>query len=78
MSKYILLFLFAFFALSAADNHYKEGEVITLWVDKVGPIDNPQETYQYFSLPFCSPKEKLNLARIWERLSKVMNSEAVL
>ena len=26
-----------------------------LWFNKVGPYNNPQETYQYFDLPFCRP-----------------------
>ena len=32
---------------------YTDGEKITLWVNKVGPYENPQETYSYYSLPFC-------------------------
>ena len=32
---------------------YTEGEKVTLWVNKVGPYENPQETYSYYSLPFC-------------------------
>lgn len=34
---------------------YKDGEEVTLWVNKVGPYHNPQETYKYYSLPFCRP-----------------------
>ena len=26
---------------------------MALWVNKVGPYNNPQETYNYYSLPFC-------------------------
>lgn len=29
-----------------------------LWVNKVGPLRNPQETYLYYSLPWCVPKGK--------------------
>jgi hypothetical protein len=32
---------------------YTDGEMVTLWVNKVGPYENPQETYSYYSLPFC-------------------------
>jgi transmembrane 9 superfamily protein 3 len=32
---------------------YTDGEKVTLWVNKVGPYENPQETYSYYSLPFC-------------------------
>eukprot|EP01125_Pyxidicula_operculata_P009058 TRINITY_DN2993_c0_g1_i1.p1 TRINITY_DN2993_c0_g1~~TRINITY_DN2993_c0_g1_i1.p1 ORF type:complete len:580 (-),score=141.83 TRINITY_DN2993_c0_g1_i1:196-1935(-) len=34
---------------------YEEGERITLWANKVGPYRNPQETYEYYSLPYCRP-----------------------
>eukprot|EP01117_Protostelium_nocturnum_P010038 TRINITY_DN3579_c0_g1_i1.p1 TRINITY_DN3579_c0_g1~~TRINITY_DN3579_c0_g1_i1.p1 ORF type:complete len:597 (+),score=172.45 TRINITY_DN3579_c0_g1_i1:59-1849(+) len=44
--------------ITFADNHYKDGELVTLWVDKVGPFDNPQETYSYLSLPFCHPSQE--------------------
>jgi transmembrane 9 superfamily protein 3 len=31
---------------------------MTVWVNKVGPYHNPQETYNYFDLPFCkAPKD---------------------
>lgn len=29
-----------------------------LWMNTVGPYDNRQETYSYYSLPFCSGKKK--------------------
>ena len=35
------------------DHTYKDGEEAILWVNKVGPYHNPQETYLYYSLPFC-------------------------
>jgi transmembrane 9 superfamily protein 1 len=35
--------------------HYKEGEKVTVFVNKVGPYFNPQETYHYYSLPVCRP-----------------------
>lgn len=34
---------------------YKEGEKVTLYVNKVGPYFNPQETYHYYQLPVCRP-----------------------
>ena len=36
---------------------YSVGEEVILWVNKVGPFRNPQETYFYYSLPFCQPRE---------------------
>ena len=35
---------------------FEDGEVVPLWYNKVGPYNNPQETYQYFDLPFCRPE----------------------
>jgi len=32
---------------------YKTGDRVVLWVNNVGPYYNPQESYKYFSLPFC-------------------------
>eukprot|EP01102_Stenamoeba_stenopodia_P021786 TRINITY_DN8878_c0_g3_i2.p1 TRINITY_DN8878_c0_g3~~TRINITY_DN8878_c0_g3_i2.p1 ORF type:complete len:420 (+),score=66.20 TRINITY_DN8878_c0_g3_i2:309-1568(+) len=32
-------------------------ESVVLWVNKVGPFRNPQETYEYYSLPFCKPTQ---------------------
>ena len=28
---------------------------MVLWLNKIGPFHNPQETYPYYSLPFCKP-----------------------
>ena len=30
---------------------------ITVYVNKVGPYANPQETYHYYSLPVCRPEK---------------------
>jgi transmembrane 9 superfamily member 3 len=38
-------------------HRYERGEEVILWVNKIGPYRNPQETYFYYSLPFCQPKE---------------------
>ncbi|CAD5123825.1 DgyrCDS12133 [Dimorphilus gyrociliatus] len=40
-------------------NHkYEDGEEVVLWMNTVGPYHNRQETYEYFSLPFCAGKKK--------------------
>jgi transmembrane 9 superfamily protein 3 len=31
------------------------GDEVTFWFNKIGPYHNPQETYAYYSLPFCRP-----------------------
>jgi len=38
---------------------YTDGEEVILWVNKVGPFRNPQETYPYYSLPFCQPEKQI-------------------
>ncbi|KAK4271183.1 hypothetical protein QN277_019913 [Acacia crassicarpa] len=50
----LLLLLSPVFA-SESDHRYQQDERIILWVNKVGPYNNPQETYNYYSLPFCRP-----------------------
>lgn len=32
---------------------YGDSEQVVIWVNKIGPFNNPQETYTYNSLPFC-------------------------
>ena len=34
---------------------YKDNEPVMLYVNKVGPYFNPQETYHYYQLPVCRP-----------------------
>jgi len=36
-----------------SDERYQDGEEVGLWVNKVGPFQNPQETYMYYTLPYC-------------------------
>ncbi|XP_034940032.1 transmembrane 9 superfamily member 3-like [Chelonus insularis] len=49
-----LIFGFLHPVLSDEVNHvYQDGEEITLWVGPLRPYNNKQETYPYYSLPFC-------------------------
>jgi transmembrane 9 superfamily protein 3 len=42
-------------------NHiYHRGDPVHMYFNKVGPYHNPQETYSYFSLPFCGESKNLN------------------
>ncbi|GIL57276.1 hypothetical protein Vafri_12531 [Volvox africanus] len=43
--------------LGSGDHKYKQGDSIMLYANKVGPFQNPTETYQYYNLPFCQPKD---------------------
>ncbi|KRX45003.1 Transmembrane 9 superfamily member 3 [Trichinella murrelli] len=47
---------------------YKDGEEVVLWMNTVGPYHNLQETYPYFSLPFCRGS-KLAIAHYHETIS---------
>merc|ERR1712071_341459 len=55
-------FMCVTFAGGDEHNHlYEENEEVVLWVNTVGPYHNRQETYLYFSLPFCrGPKETIS------------------
>mmetsp|Transcript_14292 Transcript_14292/g.19538 ORF Transcript_14292/g.19538 Transcript_14292/m.19538 type:complete len:693 (-) Transcript_14292:269-2347(-) len=58
------------------DHRYAPGDKVNLWVNKVGPYANPQEAYEYYSLPYCAPQtehesetfNKLKAHSIGERL----------
>eukprot|EP01127_Copromyxa_protea_P015585 TRINITY_DN4500_c0_g1_i1.p1 TRINITY_DN4500_c0_g1~~TRINITY_DN4500_c0_g1_i1.p1 ORF type:complete len:597 (+),score=104.70 TRINITY_DN4500_c0_g1_i1:40-1791(+) len=56
---FALLILFCTVPSSADENDHKyhNFDPIPLWVNKVGPFRNPQETYEYYSLPFCRPEK---------------------
>jgi hypothetical protein len=44
-----------FFLAAAARREYKVGDKVPLWASRVGPFNNPSETYEYYRLPFCRP-----------------------
>ncbi|GBM44965.1 Transmembrane 9 superfamily member 3 [Araneus ventricosus] len=60
-----IAFLFVLcFTLTSSDEHthkYETNEEVVLWMNTVGPYHNRQETYAYFSLPFCTgPKKSID------------------
>jgi transmembrane 9 superfamily protein 3 len=55
---------------------YKTEEPVKLWVNKVGPYNNPQETYNYYSLPFCQPSE--NPSHKWGGLGEVLGGNELI
>ncbi|KAL8159998.1 LOW QUALITY PROTEIN: hypothetical protein V2J09_001535 [Rumex salicifolius] len=78
-SLFSLLFPFALFLsafASESDHKFKTNEPVTLWVNKVGPYNNPQETYNYFSLPFCH--KSLNPAHKWGGLGEVLGGNELI
>ncbi|XP_004526831.1 transmembrane 9 superfamily member 3 [Ceratitis capitata] len=57
-----------------ADEHnhkYNDREEVVLWMNTVGPYHNRQETYAYFSLPFCSGA-KQSISHYHETLSEAL------
>lgn len=64
---------FCFFVLFL---QYQADEQVTLWVNKVGPYNNPQETYNYYSLPFCRPSQ--NDVHKWGGLGEVLGGNELI
>ncbi|KAJ4946704.1 hypothetical protein NE237_014160 [Protea cynaroides] len=61
---------------SESDHKYQQEDPVTLWVNKVGPYNNPQETYNYYSLPFCQPGS--NAAHKWGGLGEVLGGNELI
>ncbi|XP_072833179.2 transmembrane 9 superfamily member 1 isoform X1 [Pogona vitticeps] len=45
------------FSVASSETRYNPGDPVMLYVNKVGPYHNPQETYHYYQLPVCSPEK---------------------
>ncbi|KAA8546284.1 hypothetical protein F0562_002977 [Nyssa sinensis] len=74
-----LLFCQFFASLSFAsesDHKYQAEDPVTLWVNKVGPYNNPQETYNYYSLPLCHPPG--NGTHKWGGLGEVLGGNELI
>ncbi|KAI0494425.1 hypothetical protein KFK09_024559 [Dendrobium nobile] len=72
----IVLFFAASSSASESDHKYQPDDPVTLWVNKVGPYNNPQETYNYYSLPFCQPRE--NPSHKWGGLGEVLGGNELI
>ncbi|KAI3436249.1 hypothetical protein D9Q98_002302 [Chlorella vulgaris] len=71
--------LMAGVALADEHNHrYQVGDTVTLWVNKVGPYNNPQETYNYYLLPFCKPKPVDKPRHKWGGLGEVLQGNELI
>lgn len=55
---------------------YQPDEQVTLWVNKVGPYNNPQETYNYYSLPFCRKSD--HSVHKWGGLGEVLGGNELI
>ncbi|XP_067645685.1 transmembrane 9 superfamily member 3 [Eurosta solidaginis] len=73
MTTFCLIFLLNYCCIFADEhNHkYNDREEVVLWMNTVGPYHNRQETYAYFSLPFCSGA-KQSISHYHETLSEAL------
>lgn len=71
-----ILVLFVFVFASSALGKYQDGDAVTLWVNKVGPYNNPQETYNYYTLPFCHAPG--NAPHKWAGLGEVLGGNELI
>ena len=65
-------------AAGGGDPRYGKGEAVTLWVNKVGPYNNPQETYNYFELPFCKARPGAKTEHKWGGLGEVLQGNELI
>ncbi|MQL88303.1 hypothetical protein Taro_020857 [Colocasia esculenta] len=72
----LLSFLLVVVSASESDHKYQIEDPVILWVNKVGPYNNPQETYNYYSLPFCQPVG--NPAHKWGGLGEVLGGNELI
>eukprot|EP00897_Mesotaenium_endlicherianum_P009813 jgi/Mesen1/8860/ME000053S08260 len=57
---------------------YAIGDKVVLWVNKVGPYNNPQETYNYYELPFCKPAGTKRPEHKWAGLGEVLEGNELI
>ncbi|KAG8474152.1 hypothetical protein CXB51_034030 [Gossypium anomalum] len=77
LSAFIFFVFFSSLAFASESDHkYQPDDPITLWVNKVGPYNNPQETYNYYILPFCHPG--VNPAHKWGGLGEVLGGNELI
>ncbi|PNW72922.1 hypothetical protein CHLRE_14g611850v5 [Chlamydomonas reinhardtii] len=71
--------LLALNVLGSEKNHkYADKEQVSLWVNKVGPYNNPQETYNYYYLPFCKLNPKQRAEHSWGGLGEVLQGNELI
>ncbi|GJU63193.1 transmembrane 9 superfamily member 1-like protein [Tanacetum coccineum] len=60
------------------NDNYQSDDKVTLWVNKVGPYNNPQETYNFYSLPFCRQADHAHAAHKWGGLGEVLGGNELI
>lgn len=59
-------------------HRYENNEAVKLWVNKVGPYNNPQETYNFYELPFCKKDEEAKPVHKWGGLGEVLEGNELI
>ena len=57
---------------------YEDREKVNLWVNKIGPYNNPQETYNYYYLPFCKKDAAKVVEHSWGGLGEVLQGNELI
>lgn len=72
--RYLIPLLFLNILKVKSDEHdhkYADNEEVIVWMNTVGPYHNRQETYEYYSLPFCKG-EKTTISHYHETLGEAL------
>lgn len=69
----VLLLLFNITAIvtDEHDHKYTDNEEVIVWMNTIGPYHNRQETYEYYTLPFCKG-EKTTISHYHETLGEAL------
>jgi len=66
--RYLLVSIFL--SLAVASNTFQKNEKVQIIVNKIGPLENPTESYRYYDLAFCAPQDPIEYSQsIGEKLS---------
>lgn len=77
-TSFIFIACLSFSAASERNHRYRDREPVTLWVNKVGPFNNPQETYNYYALPYCRARPDEKPAHSWGGLGEVLQGNELI
>jgi len=48
-----------FLILTVSTFGFQKGDKVQILVNKIAPYANPTQSFKYYTLPFCQPKEAL-------------------
>ncbi|KAL6756831.1 hypothetical protein V8C86DRAFT_3018753 [Haematococcus lacustris] len=70
----------ALVSASERNHRYEPHEAVILWVNKVGPYNNPQETYNFYSpvTPWCKPHPNEKVEHSWGGLGEVLQGNELI